>query len=103
VRGAVAVERGPLVLCLESVDLPDGVALEDVRLDASVAPRAHDDGALVRVDVLAPAAAEPGRPPFSARPPATEPDGPSIDVPLVPYHRWAERGPSTMRVFVPTR
>jgi DUF1680 family protein len=103
VRGAAAVERGPLVLCLESVDLPDGVALEDVRLDASVAPRAHDDGALVRVGVLAPVATEPGQPPFAAGPPAAAPDEPAIDVPLVPYHRWAERGPSTMRVFVPTR
>ncbi len=102
-RGAVAVERGPLVLCLESVDLPDDVALEDVRIDTSVAPRAHEDGALVRVGVLAPVAAGPGRPPFSAGPPAAVPDGPAIDVPLVPYHRWAERGPSTMRVFVPVQ
>ncbi len=26
----------------------------------------------------------------------------SLDLPLVPYHRWAERGPSTMRVWIPT-
>src|SRR5699024_8646568 len=30
VRGTVALERGPLVYCLEEVDLPDGVALQDV-------------------------------------------------------------------------
>jgi hypothetical protein len=23
------------------------------------------------------------------------------DVPLIPYHRWANRGPSTMRVWLP--
>jgi DUF1680 family protein len=100
-RGTVAVERGPLVLCLESVDLPDGVALEDVRLDTSVAPRVHDDGATVRAELLAPPAPEPGRPPFSGRP-ATAAERTRLDVPLVPYHRWAERGPSTMRVFIPT-
>ncbi|MNU02028.1 hypothetical protein D3C72_2456110 [compost metagenome] len=25
----------------------------------------------------------------------------SVEVPLVPYHEWAERGPSTMRVWIP--
>ncbi|AEG42896.1 glycoside hydrolase family 127 protein [Isoptericola variabilis] len=101
-RGTVAVERGPLVLCLESVDLPDGVALEDVRVDPSAAPRPHDDGALVRARVVTPPAPEPGRPPFSGAPPVTPAAPSTIELPLVPYHRWAERGPSTMRVFVPT-
>jgi uncharacterized protein len=27
--------------------------------------------------------------------------GDELDVPLVPYHDWAERGPSTMRVWLP--
>jgi DUF1680 family protein len=25
----------------------------------------------------------------------------SVDVPLISYHRWATRGPSTMRVWLP--
>lgn len=86
-RGTVAVERGPVVLALESVDLPDGVALEQVRLEPDVPPRPHGDGALVRARQV------------------SLPDGAllaDLDLPLVPYHRWAERGPSTMRVFVPT-
>lgn len=29
-------------------------------------------------------------------------DGEPIDVPLVPYREWANRGPSTMRVWIPT-
>ncbi|MFI2105457.1 glycoside hydrolase family 127 protein [Isoptericola sp. NPDC019693] len=101
-RGTVAVERGPLVLALESVDLPDGVALEQVRLDPDVAPRAHDDGALVRARVVPLPEGSDGTPPSATGPagPATSSD--AVDVPLVPYHRWAERGPSTMRVFVPT-
>jgi DUF1680 family protein len=113
VRGTVAVERGPLVLALESVDLPEGVALEEVRLDSAVAPRAHGDGAVVRARAVSLPAGGAGTPPFGtggAGGPATcggaGPDddgGPAaMDLPLVPYHRWAERGPSTMRVFIPT-
>jgi hypothetical protein len=101
------------VLALESVDLPDGVALEEVRLDSAVAPRAHGDGAVVRARAVSLPAGGAGTPPFGtggAGGPATcggaGPDddgGPAaMDLPLVPYHRWAERGPSTMRVFIPT-
>jgi DUF1680 family protein len=99
-RGTVAVERGPLVLCIESADLPDGVALDDVRLDAARLPASDGDGARVRAVVVAPGPAASGRPPYG---PATAPvPERTIDVPLVPYHRWAERGPSAMRVFTPT-
>ena len=38
VRGCVAVERGPLVYCLEEADLPPGIALADVSIDTSVVP-----------------------------------------------------------------
>jgi DUF1680 family protein len=122
-RGAVAVERGPLVLALESVDLPDGVALDQVRLDPTVAPRAHGDGAVVRTRALSLPGDGTGTPPFASGSPGSprspgssgspeEPSGPgstgtddggpvTLDLPLVPYHRWAERGPSTMRVFIP--
>ncbi|WP_402374732.1 glycoside hydrolase family 127 protein [Isoptericola rhizosphaerae] len=103
-RGTVAVERGPLVLCLESVDLPDGVSLESVRLDVAAAPRAHADGALVRARTGPLPDGGTGTPPFTSGPLLPLPDGgtpDTFDVPLVPYHRWAERGPSTMRVFVP--
>src|SRR4030095_5206873 len=33
VRGCVAVERGPLVYCLQPADLPPGPQLEDLRWD----------------------------------------------------------------------
>ncbi|MEU2198499.1 beta-L-arabinofuranosidase domain-containing protein [Isoptericola sp. NPDC019482] len=101
-RGTVAVERGPLVLALESVDLPDGVALEQVRLDPDVAPRVHGDGALARARVVALPEPAGGTPPYVAGPPGPAASSDAVDLPLIPYHRWAERGPSTMRVFVPT-
>ncbi|WP_125776015.1 glycoside hydrolase family 127 protein [Antribacter gilvus] len=100
VRGCVAVERGPLVLCLESVDLPDGVPLDDVRLDVTAPLTAADDGAVAQVVVLALPDPMSGRPPYGPGPSASG-TGLRTEVRLVPYHRWAERGPSTMRVFVP--
>jgi DUF1680 family protein len=36
--GRVAVERGPLVYCLEEVDQPNGVALSDVALELGKRP-----------------------------------------------------------------
>ncbi len=100
VRGCVAVERGPLVLCAESVDLPPGVPLDAVRVDPGVAPEARGDGAVVRARLL------PEPPAAAAVPYGPEPPRPArateAGLTLVPYHRWAERGASTMRVFVPT-
>ncbi len=39
VRGCVAFERGPLVYCVESADLPAGTELEDLRWDAAPGSR----------------------------------------------------------------
>ncbi|WP_454856431.1 glycoside hydrolase family 127 protein [Promicromonospora soli] len=108
VRGTAAVERGPLVLALESVDLPAGVALDRVRIDPGVAPRALADGAVVRARTVPLPGDGTGTPPFASGPGprggtgADDSTSAELDLPLVPYHRWAERGPSTMRVFVPT-
>jgi DUF1680 family protein len=41
-----------------------------------------------------------GQWPYGAPDAAAEGDG--ILIPLVPYHSWANRGPSTMRVWIPT-
>lgn len=98
VRGCVAVERGPVVLCLESTDLDPAVGLDTVRVDTSVAPRDVGDGAVVRVRTVDVTDA---RLPYAAAAPAPA-GGPDREVRLVPYHRWAERGAATMRVFLPT-
>jgi uncharacterized protein len=95
VRGCVAVERGPIVLCAESAD--GGLDLDDLRVDVAVAP---DDGAK-GVTVRGHAAAPSGRswPYFPNAPAAGSPT--PTPVRLIPYHRWARRGPSTMRVWLP--
>ena len=105
VRGCVAVERGPEVLCVESVDVPEVDHVDRLRLDTSVAPWEVDGRVVVRAR---PRAFADDAWPYSATGPATgpEPDGaaryPDLDVTLVPYHDWANRGPSTMRVWIPT-
>ncbi len=100
VRGTAAIERGPLVLCLESTDLPPDVSLDSVRLPEGFAPVLSNDGARVKLAIVAAEHAASSAPPFSARPPASTVQQ-LMEVPLVPYHRWAERGPSEMRVFLP--
>lgn len=94
-RGQVAVERGPVVYCLESVDLGADVAAAE--LVVREAP--HDDGTTVRVPVRVRDRVG-GAWPYRAEP--ADPAADDVrDVALVPYHRWANRGPSTMRVWMP--
>jgi DUF1680 family protein len=89
IRGCVAVERGPLVYCLESTDQQDGVSLAEVSADAS--DGLADDGT---VDALggAPVVQAAGR----------RFDGGPAELRFIPYHAWGNRGLSTMRVWVPT-
>jgi len=100
VRGCVAVERGPLVMCAESVDLPGGHHVDTLRVDPSLAPR-DEGGAVVVAARLVDTAdgAWPYRDASSDEPPESSQ---IADVALVPYQQWGNRGPSTMRVWIPT-
>lgn len=97
-RGTVAVERGPLVLCAESVDLPAHADLLDLEVDLAALPTEAEDGAIVQVRFRR---ESDGMWPY--RPDSADPYQPGAATPvrLIPYHRWAERGPSTMRVWLP--
>jgi len=96
VRGAVAVERGPLVLCLESVDLPEGVEVNDVAVAAP--PGVRMDGDTVTMPGLIRRTC-PTAWPYGVGPAgrATQP----CDLVMRPYHAWGNRGPATMRVWLP--
>ena len=96
-RGCVAVERGPLVYCAESADVPDGTYLDDIRVDPSVQPVEYSRHLTIRART-APRATEAW--PYSMQPDMAS--GHDLDLTLVPYHQWAERGPSAMRVWLPT-
>ena len=102
-RGCVAVTRGPIVYALEQSDLPDGVVLEDAVIDA-------DAGATVAGEVLGLPAVRvrlARRDPFdTGLYPVRDGSGPAVtgtmDVALVPYFRWGNRGPGGMRIWLPT-
>ncbi|WBB67774.1 beta-L-arabinofuranosidase domain-containing protein [Micromonospora sp. WMMD812] len=97
VRGCVAVERGPLVLALESVDVPGGDTVGDLRVDTDRPPSLADGRVTLRCRRVR---SHDHDWPYRAEPvPVT---GEVLDdVALVEYHAWANRGPSTMRVWLP--
>lgn len=97
VRGTVAVERGPLVMCLESTDLPDGRGVDGVCIDLGQPLVATSAGARATVVLTADVAAAW---PYSSGSLAGTPIA-TRQVALVPYLSWANRGPSTMRVWIP--
>jgi uncharacterized protein len=106
IRGTVAIERGPLVQAVETVDLPAGVELEDVRLDRGAAavavPRPDVAAGVVGVEVRGRADAErapgwPYEPPGASAAPEASP----VTIRTIPYYAWANRGAGAMRVWIP--
>jgi DUF1680 family protein len=102
-RGERAIVRGPIVYCIEGVDLED-TPIEAVRLpdDPAIRSAAVDwldvPGAEAQIAVvsLPPATGIP----YSAVPRLPTPTR-RRTVALVPYFAWGNRGPTTMRVWLP--
>jgi DUF1680 family protein len=89
VRGCIAIERGPLVYCVESSDVPSPVQLEDLRFDPQrqlVTVARPDLGESV-VGVSVPA--------------ADSASGAAVVAGAVPYFAWANRRVEGMRVWLP--
>lgn len=108
VRNCVAIERGPLVYCVETADLPPGIALEEVAVDVTAVPVAipRDDIARSLIGLRIPAVRRPHSPSSWPYRPAggrgsTSPTGPPIMIGAVPYFAWANRSVEAMRVWVP--
>jgi DUF1680 family protein len=107
IRGTLAIERGPLVYCLESADLPGPTVLEDVRLDGPAtvvdAPRLDLGEGAVGVATGATMRTGPVPPwPYPAESDAAENGAHRFgEVTAVPYLDWANRGPGGMRVWIP--
>ncbi|MBA3904159.1 MAG: ATP-binding protein [Rhodocyclaceae bacterium] len=105
----VAVKYGPLVYCIESNDLPEGVALKDVavslRSPATFTARREKIGPASVLTltfealVLQRPAWQPGQlyREFDDKPPRT------IALKAVPYYAWGNRGDTEMSVWLPAR
>ncbi|HEU0256358.1 MAG TPA: beta-L-arabinofuranosidase domain-containing protein [Microbacteriaceae bacterium] len=94
VRGTFAVEAGPLVMALESADLPAGWSVNDIEADPLSLAGSPDGPTLdvTRCDT------GDGWP---YRSEAQHDTGEKRTARLIPYSTWANRGPSTMRVWIP--
>jgi DUF1680 family protein len=94
------VERGPLVFALESVDVPGIGTVDELRVDTSQPPRMVDGRVTVRCRRVRPY--DHDWPYWASSAESSPVVGEELDdVPLVEYHAWANRGPSTMRVWLP--
>ncbi|KUN85599.1 glycoside hydrolase family 127 protein [Streptomyces griseoruber] len=101
IRGTVAVQRGPRVYCAESVDLAGDQDVESIRVDASAPPEdGEGDTVVAGGETTTPADRTWPYAPLGA--PAEPPAAARTGIVLVPYHSWANRGPSTMRVWLPS-
>jgi len=108
VRGCVALERGPIVYCIEEHDLPTGVDLAAVAVDPAADP--VDSGPVAQLDglpgvALAGVARDLGGWRQSEyrdlrEVPASAPAAPT-QLLAVPYFAWANRDGGGMRVWIP--
>lgn len=102
----VAVQRGPVVYCLESVDLPNDVDIEEIVLPRDIQLEArHDEQLLGEVTVLE----------GTARVERTREwkdelyrrigpiDVDEVPLRLIPYYAWGNRGKGEMTVWLPLR
>jgi DUF1680 family protein len=106
VRNQVAVKRGPIVFCLESVDLPDAVRTKDVAISRTIKFETHFDKDLLGgISVLkAQAIVLPGSDWGETLYRVMSPNMPkAVDIRMIPYYAWSNRGDSEMTVWIPLR
>ncbi len=103
-RNHIAVMRGPLVYCLEAVDLPSGTSIDDVRVPRGAQWKTHHQPDMLRgVTVLETQAKL--LPSAAARPSlyqqAADGKTEAIDLRMIPYYAWCNRGACEMIVWLP--
>ncbi|MBN2213843.1 MAG: glycoside hydrolase family 127 protein [Bacteroidales bacterium] len=105
-RNQVAVKRGPVVYCLESVDIPQEVKIFDISIPANIQLEPVSDTiASSQVMFLEGEALSFNHQSWSNRLyreiSYEKPD--SLHIRLVPYYAWGNRGHSEMTVWLPLR
>jgi DUF1680 family protein len=105
-HGQVAVRRGPIVYCLESLDLPAGTSLKNVSVPRDIEWKAEaapaELGSVIALSGKLSASDEPawGKELYRDLPAATPR---TISARLIPYFTWGNRGPSEMSVWLPLK
>jgi DUF1680 family protein len=99
----VALQRGPVVYCLESPDLPPGVRVQDVFVPSDIQLRARYDqrllGGVVVLEGTALARTNANwNDQLYRELKSTKPT--PVGLRLIPYSVWANRGPSEMSVWL---
>jgi hypothetical protein len=119
--GRVAIQRGPLVYCLEQLDQPGGVDLTDESLAVNMKPGAeftsefkpgflggivvlHRDG-VVTESQSAQTSPNSKDAPSPLYEPFTDQTGArssrNVQLTYIPYYAWANREPSAMEIWTP--
>ena len=109
--GKVAVQRGPLIYCLEQVDQEDRASIFDVALTASSAPnwgftsefRPDILGGIVMLEHKGRAAAKPlsEEPLYHSLEKTPPSEGKEVNLTFIPYYAWANRVQGAMEVWIP--
>jgi DUF1680 family protein len=114
VRNHIAIMNGPIVYCLESVDLPDGLHINEIHASHNVDPKSQFDpnyfggmnileGQFFRVfenNVITQDETETSV--FNSLYQVVGPESiEEINIKLVPYYTWNNRGITEMTVWIP--
>lgn len=105
-RGQVAILRGPIVYCLESTDLPDGVTIDQVVISRHASWQVQHEPELLggvttlSTRALALPAADPEGPLYQE---LTQGEAKPVAIRLIPYYAWNNRGEPEMSIWLPVR
>jgi DUF1680 family protein len=106
-RGCLALERGPVVYCVEQTDLPGAVTVDSLELDPTVPVHeaSIDDSGPGPVPPRLTVGCRTVHAPAELYRPAKAMDtrGEAVTVTAVPFCTWGNRGASAMRVWLPAR
>ena len=109
VRGAIALERGPLVYAVEDADLPAGKSVESLEVESSPQLEAVTSsepglGELTWLSLDAEARDDPAMPSWPYRnAAATAVSAKKTKIRALPYFAWGNRAGLGMRIWLPTR
>ena len=106
VQHQVAVKRGPIVYCIESADLPQGVEVENVVIpsDATLTtkydPQTLDGVTTIETEAIAESPTQWGNELYRPKQADAEKRFP---LKFIPYYAWANRGAGEMTVWLPVK